>query len=251
MEQLSDAILQLRKDHMHTPEVITFEEQSIEISIPKWITKVGVNCSGGADSAILLFAVAKYMKEHMPDATLSVVTCANALKDRWNARKAADVINYVCEKLEFTQFDMHYAYYRDRQETEYFHQIEKALFDDNRIETLVSGITQKPLERSGDTTIEDVDGKVVNLRDKIIVGRESPDEIIWTPNQRYWNPMANIDKKFVAYLYDYYGVRDELFPMTRSCEAKPDPEVFDPEFEKVACGRCWWCLERKWAFGEY
>lgn len=225
--------------------------QSIEISIPNKMKKIGVNCSGGADSAILLFAVAKYVKEHMPESTISVVTCANDLKDRWNARKAADVINYVCEKLNFTQFDMHYAYYRDKQETEYFHEVEGKLFIDGRIEMLASGITQKPLEISGDTTIEDIDGKVVNLRDKYIVGRESPNEIIWTRDLRFWNPMANIDKKFVAYMYDYYGVKDELLPLTRSCEAKPDEHVFDPEFEKHPCGRCWWCLERKWAFGEY
>ena len=31
----------------------------------------------------------------------------------------------------------------------------------------------------GDTTIEDIGGNVINLRDKYIVGRESPNEIIW------------------------------------------------------------------------
>ena len=56
-------------------------EQSIEISIPERMKKVGVNY-GGADGAILLFAIAKYVKEHMPESTISVVTCANDLKDR-------------------------------------------------------------------------------------------------------------------------------------------------------------------------
>ena len=228
--------------------IITDGTQQVEIAIPSYMKKIGVNCSGGADSAILLYAIADYVKNNMPDSTISVVTCSNDLKHRWNGRKAADVINYIVEKLDFHQFDMHYVYYRDEQAVQYFHDVEGKLFADGRIDMLASGITQKPM--IGDTTIEDIDGKIINLRDKIIPGRETPNETIWTLDKRFWNPFANIDKKMIAALYDHYGVRDELFPMTRSCEAKPGEGVaFDPDFEKKHCGKCWWCLERKWAFG--
>jgi 7-cyano-7-deazaguanine synthase in queuosine biosynthesis len=52
-------------------------------------------------------------------------------------------------------------------------------------------------------------------------------------------------------MYNQYDVMP-LFDLTRSCEAVPDEDAaFDPEFEKNPCGRCWWCLERKWAFGRW
>ena len=227
---------------------ITDGIQSVDITIPNHMTKIGVNCSGGADSAILLYAMADYVKHNLPDSRISVVTCSNHLKDRWNGRKAADVINFICEKLEFTQFDMHYVYYREKQEVEHFHEVEGKLFDDGRIQMIASGITQKPMV--GDTTIEDLDGNIINLRDMILDGRETPNENIWSECQKFWNPFANIDKKMIAYLYDYYNVREDLYPLTRSCEARPIPDApFDPDFEYTHCGNCWWCLERKWAFG--
>jgi hypothetical protein len=62
---------------------------------------------------------------------------------------------------------------------------------------------------------------------------------------------ANVDKKFISFLYTYFNVND-LFDLTRSCEAVPDLEFgFNPDFEKLPCGTCWWCLERKWAFGRF
>ena len=53
----------------------------------------------------------------------------------------------------------------------------------------------------------------------------------------------NIDKKGVAELYDYFGLMDTLFPLTRSCEDWTD------DFS-AHCGKCWFCLERLWGFGK-
>ena len=226
--------------------IIEHNGHTVEFKLPQYYKKIGVNCSGGADSAILLYAVCKYIKDENLDVTVNVITCSNDLKDRWNGRKAADVINFIVEELDFKNFDIHYVYYRDAQAVEYFHEVEGKLFQDGRIQAMVSGITQKPM--TGDTTIENIEGKIVQLRDVVLPDRETPNMPIWDGN--YWNPMANIDKKFVAHMFDYFGVRDTLLPLTRSCEAKPLGR-FDPDFEQTPCGKCWWCLERKWAFGEY
>jgi hypothetical protein len=54
-------------------------------------------------------------------------------------------------------------------------------------------------------------------------------------------PLINFDKKDVAELYDYYSVRDTLFPLTRSCEK------YTEDFSQH-CDNCWFCAERKWGF---
>jgi len=223
-------------------------KQTVDISINHSVDNVGVNVSGGADSAILLYGIAKFLQENSPSTKITVVTCSNDFKHRWNGRKAANVINFVADKLNFTNFDIHYNYYRDTQDVKYFHEVEQRLFDENRIDMLASGITQKPLY--GDTTVENIFGKTKELRNLFLEGRESPNQIIWTEDKRYWNPFANVDKKMIAYLYDYYNVRDSLFSITRSCEVEPI-EKFNKEFENKPCGHCWWCMERKWAFGEF
>ena len=135
--------------------------QSINFDIHEKYNKILVNCSGGADSAILLYMVVDYlMKNNRTNATVSVATCANDFKHRWNARKAADVINWTIAHTGFANFDMHYTYYRDRQNTEYFHETERKLFEDKRTEMIVNGITNNPIV---DTTVVDIDGTAVDL----------------------------------------------------------------------------------------
>lgn len=58
-------------------------------------------------------------------------------------------------------------------------------------------------------------------------------------------PFADKDKKVVAELYNKYNLTDTLFALTRSCESFEFDETFSEH-----CGKCWWCKERKWAFGK-
>lgn len=227
--------------------------QSIDFEIPEQFKKVAVNCSGGADSSILLLMTVDYlMKNNRDDTTVSVLTCSNDFKDRWNGRKAADVINFVIDKTGFKNFDMHYNYYRDTQDVMYFHEVEYKLFQEDRMDLVLSGITHNP--KGDDTQVEDIHGNLVELKKEALPEREGNRQAIFRTKgkQNFYFPFAEIDKKFTAAMYDQYGVRDTLFPLTRSCEAVPDPDKpFDPTFEQEPCGECWWCLERKWAFGEF
>jgi hypothetical protein len=225
--------------------------QSIDFNVDEKFKKVAVNCSGGADSSILLLMTVDYlMKNNRDDTTVSVLTCSNDFKDRWNGRKAADVINFVIDKTGFKNFDMHYNYYRDVQDVEYFHEVEKKLFDEGRMDVILSGITNNP--KGDDTQVEDINGNMVELKKDALPERSDGYQSTFRSrdNQNFYFPFAPVDKKFTASMYDLYGVRDTLLPLTRSCEAVPDPDKpFDPNFEMEPCGTCWWCLERKWAFG--
>lgn len=223
--------------------------QTTDFDLPSDAKNVGVNCSGGADSSILLYMVCDYVKQYRPDVKISVVTCANDAKHRWNVRKAADVINFTIDRLGFNPIDMHYAYYRDRQSVEYFHDVESRLYQDGRIDMMVSGITANPKLQA---IVTDSRGRQVDLSVEALPDRNSDNSPAMHQNSagmKFYTPFVNVDKRFVAAMYDQYQV-PELFDLTRSCEALPDADaVFDPEFEKTPCGTCWWCLERKWAFG--
>lgn len=229
--------------------------QQIVFDIPDNFKKIGINLSGGADSSILLLMLADYLiKENRTDVTVSALTCANDKKHRWNVRKAADVINYVIDNTGFTQFDMHYSYYRPMQEVKHFHEIEAQLYNEHKMELLISGITANPQVDGDDAIVYNLSGKKVDITADGLGIRNSVDNDVFLLHDSYvsyYQPFVNVDKRMVAHMYRKYDA-EKLFDLTRSCEAVPDPDgSFDPHFEEIPCGKCWWCLERKWGFGRF
>lgn len=224
--------------------------QKIDFDIPEKYKKIGVNCSGGADSSILLLMVVQYLIDNnRTDTSVSVSTCSNDKKGRWNGRRAADVIEYVINKTKFKNFDLHYTYYRDVQGEKYFHEVENKLFSDGRIDVFLSGVTSNPPLGA---MASDKNNNTVYLADEMLPERNGTDHQIWYYDnaKAFYTPFANANKKFVATMYDTYDASD-LFDLTRSCESIPDEGEDISVFEKTPCGKCWWCLERKWAFGRF
>jgi len=60
-------------------------------------------------------------------------------------------------------------------------------------------------------------------------------------------PFVNIDKRWIAGMYEQLGLMDELFPMTASCIGDNE----DSKFYTEPCKKCFWCHEKMWAFGCY
>jgi 7-cyano-7-deazaguanine synthase in queuosine biosynthesis len=220
--------------------------QEINFEIDEKYKKIAVNCSGGADSSILLYMTVKYLiKNNRKDTKITVLTCANDKKGRWNARKAALVIDYIINKTKTNAIDTHLSYYRDVQNEKYFHEIEFELFNNKKIDLVISGVTANP---SNDTYVEDINNNIINLRDEALPERDSRNQNTWNYNTNmvWYTPFVNIDKRFIAFLYNSQNVED-LLDLTRSCEGFAD----STESFTKPCGTCWWCLERKWAFGKF
>lgn len=225
--------------------------QQIDYDIPVKFKKIAINCSGGADSSILLFLTVKYLIENKRnDVELNVLTCSNDFKHRWNGRKAANVINYVIDKTDFKNFNMHYVYYRDKQDEKYFNEVEFDLFQDKKIDLVISGLTANPPYK---TFVENINGETINLDDKALPERNSINQPTWmvTDNMYWYTPFRNVNKKFISFLYKEFNIED-MIDMTRSCESVPkSDQKYNKNFEEQPCGKCWWCLERKWAFGKF
>ena len=66
-------------------------------------------------------------------------------------------------------------------------------------------------------------------------------------NCYHQRPFHNYDKKDIAKLYKEYNLMSSLFNITQSCVAG------EKETKKgtIACKKCYWCLEKYWAFGLY
>jgi 7-cyano-7-deazaguanine synthase in queuosine biosynthesis len=65
--------------------------------------------------------------------------------------------------------------------------------------------------------------------------------------RQIYQPFINVNKKFVAAIYHQHPfLLNEIYPHTRSCVGTAQ---WTDNFTRV-CGKCFWCYERRWAFGE-
>lgn len=236
--------------------IITSQDgtQQIEFGYPDIYTRPGMWISGGADSAVLLYMLVTYLRDSNRDSKITLFTCANDEKLRWNASTAAAVIDRVIQLTGTTAIDKHQIIYRDRQAVEYFHAVDDWAFNSGTIDILLSGKTLNPLN-GGSVIVEDSYGRQRDLgadpyraRD-----RENPTEPPFHAHEvkAFYNPFLHVDKKLVAAAYDRWDLRQTLLPLTRSCEALPKTDEDGSTIIPPPCGDCWWCLERKWAFGSW
>lgn len=210
---------------------IKHSQQDIEINLPDNIKNIGMKISGGADSAIIIYILSKYVSEERPAMKIIPITTVHT-KKAYQEIFAKQVIEFC--KTEFGDiYGTHQVNWCEGEEDYVTKQVELTtkLYSDNIIDGLFTGITKNPPEEAR----QDFRGFPPSDRD---VG-------IQPQNKKGTNrtsPLINIDKKGVRELYDYFGVLDKLFPLTRSCEHDAT------NFEKH-CGKCWFCDERLWGFG--
>jgi len=63
----------------------------------------------------------------------------------------------------------------------------------------------------------------------------------------FFEPFINVDKRWVAQCYLDFGLMGRYYNNTISCERLRDtPDMLHSE---EPCGHCWWCREKKMAFG--
>lgn len=184
---------------------------------------VGVSCSGGADSSILLYLLMKHTKHK-----IYVFTTGNNQKTRKNVAAAVRVVE-KCIQLTGNSNIEHHISYTDVQSWETtFPKLEMYLMA-GFVTCIYTGITSNPPE-------EQLSGNVELNRNPTVEKRT------WYLGNHVCSPFYNIDKKKISQLYQQENIIDKLFPLTRSCETTNDIGLDH-------CGECWWCKEREWAFG--
>jgi 7-cyano-7-deazaguanine synthase in queuosine biosynthesis len=194
---------------------------------------IGVNISGGTDSALLLYLL---MKNY--SGPIIAFTTANISRKCYNAMASVRAAAQCQTLTQHTNFE-HIINYRPQQEDATIFKTIRFYYETNKINRMYTGLTKNPPTEVTNTFVEE------NTEDL----HRSPDEIrntIYEPNK--FRPFTNLDKKDIAAIYAEYNLLDNLFPLTRSCEWWPESEWPDPGL--AHCGKCWWCEERLWGFGK-
>ena len=209
------------------------------------VETIGVWASGGADSTILLYNLARTVIDKGHPYKIQPMSVRRSPRN-WNWLYAANVIEEIENRLNF-QFEPHETYWpaiEDEHQTNIQEFLDKdhENFSKNKIQVLFSGITAAPPLSEMEKKPEWLAQHTEPDRDK---NAERPTKMC-TPLRTYINPYFSDDKRFIAKMYRELGCMD-LFRKTRSCEG----HIRDTDNYTKGCEKCWWCWEREWAFGEF
>lgn len=206
-----------------------------------WKT-VGIQLSGGLDSALLLFLTAKAIQQENLDIKIQPISVFIPTKVK-NIAATDAIINTVRELTgaDFINdglvFDMPIteSSTQDGKKDQFFVNVIRKLFSDHVIDFEYNGNTKNPPE--------DVRKHFKNdqYRQK---NRDNAQSIYSTSHGA--SPHYNMDKSDIINLYIKYNLLDKLAPLTVSCDE--NIQVVHAEKLNVPCGQCWWCQERKYGF---
>lgn len=200
-----------------------------DVEIPIVDGPVGISCSGGADSSLLLFLLMSNVT-----APLHIFTLANNVNFRSSAVVSATVIE-KCIQLTGNINITHHTSYTTEQTIDQLFTYPDKFHAENKVNWLYTGITASPPKHVSDTFAGPENNTEQQFRDPSI------QQNIF--NFHHIRPFYNIDKRKIREMYDQLGLLETLFPFTRSCEHVSGTEYYDH------CGKCWWCKEREWGFG--
>lgn len=213
---------------------IPHSKHNLDIVIFHNVSNVGLKISGGADSAITGYMLAKYITEERPNLKIVPITVDQEGK-AFQVQFAKRIIEFY--KKEFGDIFLdHETAFSPLPESENYVTTQQllitSLYKKDKIQFHFAGITQNPPAGAIPSNVYEtgwMDPPDRNVLKNIYEGTSC-------------HPLVNFDKQDVAELYHYFGVFDTLFPLTRSCEQ------YTTDFEHH-CGKCWFCAERQWGFG--
>ena len=213
-------------------------DKTIEFNLPAQYKNIGLKISGGADSAIVAYMLAKYIAEERPDMTIIPITVTHAQKN-YQVEFSKKVMDFI-EKQFDIKFGQQYVSMAAGEDdyTETQNRLVDKLFADNTIDCLYMGLTRNPPM------------EVMMTFAPMVIEAGFPDRNHTKPKSQKisitrYAPLINMDKKEVAALFNQFDLIDTLFPLTRSCED------FVTEFNEHCKIRCFHCHERFWGFGRY
>lgn len=201
----------------------------------------GVKLSGGADSALVLYMVVKFLQEQQwNDVELHTITVTKSINP-YQKEFAENIANKIEELTGFQLAHRHHFYISmiDDDPTnkglEDQHKHINSLLDSGVINFIFAGITANPSK-------DDAPHLYNTDRKGPVDDRDKGDSKKKQYHSGGMVPLINIDKKGVCELYKQLDILDTLFSITRSCESRTT------DFSHH-CGKCWFCMEREWGFG--
>lgn len=206
-------------------------------------TNLGVQISGGMDSALLLYLTAKTVKDNnynvsirpihfdipskLPVQPFAIIDKIEELLDF----KFGDVLKYDIPLEQCTKE----AVLAGRGKKEFIIKTIREILMDNTIDFEFNGNTKNPPHEFRKKF------KNNDYREK---NRDRTDTIYKGPKNA--SPHSFLDKADIVNLYMKYDLVDTLLPLTCSCDNWA--ETIKEKKLDVPCGQCWWCDERAYGF---
>jgi hypothetical protein len=190
--------------------------------------RIFVHTSGGADSSLILYLVAKKLQEQSKQSI--PIDCLGLYKTEWMKNGINNVIDYVAKKFPNLQFNkILRPYVRGAGAEIWKHKLE-----------IIDNFYKKELN------LEQNDISFLLGLTKVYEGLDYPNEDIDNRQGKDWVamsylPLGRVTKDTVSEIYDELNL-DDLFELTHSCTYRP--------FGQGHCGECYFCKERKLAFGK-
>tara|TARA_B100001057_G_scaffold227362_1_gene227733 strand:- start:2962 stop:3648 length:687 start_codon:yes stop_codon:yes gene_type:complete len=203
-----------------------------------------VKVSGGADSAIVLYMLCRYITDHHKDIAV-VVHTTNDWKKPYQVKWAVKVRQWHMQQfpnIKFLEHETHQLQQGDdyiQGQAQHLQNVyDKHTQQGTHIDITLAGINALP-----PSNIVFVDEKT---GEKHVGPTDDRTGIQPTQGTGWFMPIRNFDKQDIAEIYKQFDLTDTLFDQTRSCE---ETSVEVTQNFTTHCGTCWWCQERKWGFG--
>lgn len=196
------------------------------VNIKKDIKCIGLQLSGGADSALMAYLVSKYIIDNNLSTKLKRITFGFGNKPDY-FQTAENIQNKITEMLgKDVWIEPYIKFYNHKQEHSTVVQL-RYLFNNNIIDFTMSGRTKNP---SINEVVDPSNSRIVDRDNPVIIDDDSILE-----------PFYDITKDVLLQYYFDNNLESLLF-ITSSCDANYSPNLVVP------CTTCWWCREREWAF---
>jgi|TARA_B100001094_G_scaffold323824_1_gene375386 tRNA(Ile)-lysidine synthase TilS/MesJ len=234
---------------------------------------IGVKLSGGADSSILYYAVCNYFKDRT-DVNIYPMTLDTEFKPWYSegAKKIIDKVTQLTGKSPAKHIIKYSNKHKDRDTVNFYteEQVEMSrnTIKQYRLDVVYSGLTSNPskediseavIKKYGDDKITNIAlGYIKGADPKRELGSEVYENVSVSngkiSNSKFSNirPFIHADKKLVYDVYKYFGMLEELYPLTYSCETRYQEHRFNikEQHDWKHCGYCFFCAERLYAFGK-
>ena len=230
----------------------------------KW-KKIGVNVSGGADSALLCFLLGKIITDNKLDCKIDIITYQRCWDTRpWQGWWSLQVFNKLKDMFPDIIQNRHTTFIPPQLE----HGVSGELVDgrsgdqiivgefnkfaawQNNLDAIFNGTSKNPDDLREDR-MKNRDGEANNARPR--------DVLYYFSKLRFHlcHPLRFVKKDWIVAQYNLYNITD-LYYTTRSCEGdinhnRPVSDVvpsfahYVPGMDVPTCNECWWCEERRWA----
>jgi hypothetical protein len=229
---------------------------------PNW-KRIGINLSGGADSACLLMILCNIITKNNYNCDIHVISHIRCWNTRpWQAPIARDVYDKFVKDYPTIKFYRHTNFIPPEIEWGVLGPIthdkdgrprsgdqiavgsfNQYMIANEKLNAVFNGTSANPSGTSWNGGMKD--------REKPAEQGVLKDLVMFKDKVCVCHPFRFVEKNWIVAQYHRQNKLD-LYSITRSCEGDIDhPKIKESDINNVnaipECGDCWWCKERQWA----